>query len=45
MDKNEKFLELFLEDDLQFYDKYLCEMTIEELQVFLEENPLFMKED
>lgn len=45
MDKDEKFLGLFLEDDLQFYDKYLSEMTIEELEAFLEENQAFLEDE
>ncbi len=45
MNQDEKFIALFLEDDLQFYDKYLSELTIEELQKFLEENPTFMTEE
>ena len=41
---DEKMLDMFTEDDMEFYEKFLVNLSEEELAKFLEENPDFLQE-
>lgn len=43
--QRKRFLEFILESEQDFYDKYLVNLTEEELERFLKENPDFMEEN
>lgn len=40
----DKFLEFIMEDDIDFYERFLVNLSDEEIDKFLEENPDFLKE-
>ena len=44
MEKAEIWLDFVMEEDMEFYEKFLKELTDEELAEFLEENPDFLRD-
>ncbi len=40
----QQIIEYIMENDLEFYEKYLSDLTPEELQIFLNENPDFLND-
>lgn len=43
-EERDKFWEYVLGDDVDFYNEFLADLSDEELDKFLEENPDFFKE-
>jgi hypothetical protein len=43
IEQERRFMEFITESDQAFYDKYLVNLTEEELERFMNENPEFMK--
>ena len=43
MEQSKRFIEFILESDQEFYNKYLVNLTEEELERFMKENPDFQE--